>query len=805
MRWLQKLHEDRAGAISVLVLLTLWCLVAIVGMLWNTAEYSMRRQAVQSAADSAAHSAATWMTRDVNAEAAQNMIIAQDAAAEAVWRAVPPTDASIKRELTSELAQATRLLATGDPQLVQQRNTLQRLLTQADSEYAQTQDALARVIGDSAGLDFPDPTAAAKYQFTLRQASEALQWVNDTYINGGPANYAQRPGPPGPNGEGLRQLVAKFVNSPMDAPMLQAIIDSLQQQLAVLSAFEERTAPATSQPVDAQMQSHEQQVFQAEQDVASQLPDVVDRQRQSLADFHRTDITLATPQRPLDDPDGSANVIAPVVTADVPAPVEGHIDSIRTEYLPEAIAAGLSPIVEIDPINPNTLDNRIWHPDLVAPVPADVSTQYPSIAGSFLVSCNVPGGWGHSWAFPIEHYLTNRVWTDQATLNATYMQQIDLLRQQLAQKLAEMRGFGTDNVQPLPPRLIDSQLDPQGVRESIPVLPRLTAPAGADAAYRSEVTIYNQHAGNYTSRVRALANALNGFAAYYDRFTRPFAVNTWVGQIRAARTTVLENLGTAKQFMVLSTYGLRPIPDWAQNGMLASATAAARAQIISQNMIGVTNQVLSALVRADPQSLGGGFLDNAGKQQYLRAMYSGLAAQIAREVIEEAADQAAPEIAAEMVSRPWPYEITPPNDVVPPSRGMGRDDRLSSFTVLAAARELPQTAAKPLLTTIFGASPTKLVAFAQAETFNWMEFNDSYGGSEQFDVVSPVPYDGGEFIACPRAWRLSTVGGWSWQSKLSLSDGLPDALQNNPDFAQYFNDAGITGTDPDALNQVMLH
>ena len=62
-RQLQRMHRDERGAISVLVLLTIWCLVALLAMVWNTTEQAAHRQKVQTAADSAAHSAATWMGR----------------------------------------------------------------------------------------------------------------------------------------------------------------------------------------------------------------------------------------------------------------------------------------------------------------------------------------------------------------------------------------------------------------------------------------------------------------------------------------------------------------------------------------------------------------------------------------------------------------------------------------------------------------------------------------------------------------------------------------------------------------------
>ncbi len=802
IRLVRQFHDDRRGAISVLVLLTLWVLVATLGMLWNTAEYAMRRQHVQAAADSAAHAGATWMARTINAEAAQNMIIAQDASAEVIWRAVPPTDSRITTELAKEFAGVTALINGQDPQYNQQRNNLIRLLAQVDSEFAQTQDALAQVTAGAGAETYPDATAAKDFQTTLRQAAEALAWVSDTYVNGTAPSVPGRPGPPGPNGEGLRQLVAKWQSSPEDDAMLQAILASIQQQQAILTAFEAQTAPATAQSVDAAMQAHESEVFQRAQAVAAQLPQTVEQQRQALANFHGTDLTLATVNRP-DDEGGSADVFAPVETADTPPPVEGHIDSIRMTYLQEALDAGLLPIVQIDPINPNTLDDRIWHPDVSAPVPANVQAAYPTLQGSFTVNCNVPGGWGHSWAFPLEQYVSDRVWKDQALLNTNYMVKIDQLRQELAQQLAQLRGMGSTDVVGLPSRLLDSRLSDAGAQQWIAVLPRITAPAGADAAFRQAVTIYTQHAGNYTSRVRSLANALNGFAAYFNVYTQPLAVRTWQSQVSAARFYVLQELGQAKQFMVLSTYGLRDIPDWAREGMRASATAAVRDKIISTNIPGVSRQVTAALVAADPWGMGSGFLDPAGRQQYLQATYSGLAAQIARAIIDEAATSAAPEIAAEMVSRPWPYEMTPPENPVPPSRGMSATDRLASFTLIAASREQDSTAPRLVLSSIFGQPTTRLVGIAQAEAFNWMEFNAGYGADEQFDVVAQDGY--GEFLACPRAWRLSTMGGWSWQSKLALADGVGAALPLNDELRGYLRDAGVTGDDPEALHATILH
>src|SRR5205085_1651613 len=89
-------------------LLTIWSLVAILGLVWNTTEQSKRRAEIQTAADSAAHSAATWMSRAVNAIDAQNMLISQDASTEIIWRTVSLTDTGITARLNQEIAQATQ-------------------------------------------------------------------------------------------------------------------------------------------------------------------------------------------------------------------------------------------------------------------------------------------------------------------------------------------------------------------------------------------------------------------------------------------------------------------------------------------------------------------------------------------------------------------------------------------------------------------------------------------------------------------------------------------------------------------------
>src|SRR5947207_1510779 len=61
-------------------------------------------------------------------------------------------------------------------------------------------------------------------------------------------------------------------------------------------------------------------------------------------------------------------------------------------------------------------------------------------------STNLMGGWGHSYAFPMERYVTDRVSKDQQTINTQYMQVIDQLRRELAVILNQMAGMDIVNV-----------------------------------------------------------------------------------------------------------------------------------------------------------------------------------------------------------------------------------------------------------------------------------------------------------------------------------------------------------------------
>ncbi len=148
---------------------------------------------------------------------------------------------------------------------------------------------------------------------------------------------------------------------------------------------------------------------------------------------------------------------------------------------------------------------------------------------------------------------------------------------------------------------------------------------------------------------------------------------------------------------------------------------------------------------------------------------------------------------------------------MPPFRGMGVNDRQQDFTVLAAARQTDQTAPRLLMGWLFGGDDTQLAAYAQAETFNWMEFNAQYGGTERFDEGVSIPEVNltslgiHNFVGAPRGWRVGSIGGWNWRARLSLSDALYQATQTNDEFAQYLQSAGIQNFDQATINELNMH
>ena len=504
------------------------------------------------------------------------------------------------------------------------------------------------------------------------------------------------------------------------------------------------------------MQQHEQELFSDEQNVITQFWPTARAQSANLADFYGAKVEgWAGCVFPDDSPD-EGEILKQA--DEIPTPAT-WTDQIRANH-PEFER---SPQVTLDPININTYEDG--DSDIVYPF------YWVNINGVLVkITCNAPGGhgWGHCSAFPIERYLSSRV-SDDATGLQTFMSPIDALRQQIAKEWAEDLGIVL-NVPPLPSSIPDTQPDPiTHAITSIPILPDLTATTAGGDKTNSDFA-YRRASGSYLSAIRQLINALTQYSGLLDRFTAPYAVPTWYGKLAAERYTVALRLGETKAFMVLPTYNLYPIPPWARGQMRDSLIDAISWQIYRENPV---------LWQIGPEAAF---------------------AQI---------ETPATEIAAEMVDRPWPYEKAPPLNPVPPAAGITRQDRglYSAFAIIDSSRA---NGFKTLFPFLFGANQS-LTTYAQSETFNWMEYNDNYGGyyTEKFDEVSLNTF--GSLLACPRAWRLSTVGGWNWQPRLSVADGLsgyadPKVSPNSAATVQeLLGTAGVTNTDEPSISRINLH
>ena len=328
-------------------------------------------------------------------------------------------------------------------------------------------------------------------------------------------------------------------------------------------------------------------------------------------------------------------------------------------------------------------------------------------------------------------------------------------------------------------------------KPAIPIAPetvgQIPSPAALTAAEKSAIAVLNGQISQLNSDVRTYVNDLRGLQselqAMYNNLTdlattasQRFADQTWLNNIEANRALVLREMGDAKEFMVLKTYALRPIPDWAQSGMHDSVYQYVYQQIISQNQSSLTNQLRNQLKNWAQGILG----KAAGARQKAQQFANQNAGPAAQQMAQEAAAQIAQEVADEWVARPWPFEITPPEQPVPPVVGLSDDDRRRYFTILAGAKTNDQSAPKPVIPSVFPAAQTPMVAFAQGENFNWMEFNGNYGAGDSYDSMSM--YGHGDMGGSPRPWRISTTGGWDWQPRLALSDALFQAMQDGADF-----------------------
>ncbi|MEI8196315.1 MAG: carboxypeptidase-like regulatory domain-containing protein, partial [Phycisphaerae bacterium] len=354
--------------------------------------------------------------------------------------------------------------------------------------------------------------------------------------------------------------------------------------------------------------------------------------------------------------------------------------------------------------------------------------------------------------------------------------------------------------------------------QPLPIPPSLST-TNNDPALQRAITNYNAASYAYGNLITSdLSGRVNAYTGGLYRFTWAFAAHIWHGSVDRYRFSVLKELGESKQFLVLRTYKFQKLPDWAVQSMQSSAGQYIYQTVYSRNMGSVQSLVQGTIIASEYQQLlnqyqiGGGPADPTVQRYLQRQAELAAAPEVAAAVavaVQQGAAQISLEVASEWVARPWAYEITPPDQVPTKHQGVLMADRISYFSWLAGAQS--KQAPPRVLPAAFGTPRDPLVAYAQAEIFNWNEFSSAWGQMEQLDQVTRHVNQlssnfNGVVSGSPAFWRLSNTGGWNWQPRLSNADALSPALTKNPEFVRYFTSAGLTpDSDARSLRDINLH
>ena len=125
------------------------------------------------------------------------------------------------------------------------------------------------------------------------------------------------------------------------------------------------------------------------------------------------------------------------------------------------------------------------------------------------------------------------------------------------------------------------------------------AQQGAINALNPRIQQFNQDVGKYVSDLGGLQQAVqqmyNNLKVLADSSSTRFADSTWLGNVDQNRALVLMEMGTDKEFMVLKTYKLASIPDWAKSGMHDDVHQYVMQVIYSQNIGRITNDARTQL------------------------------------------------------------------------------------------------------------------------------------------------------------------------------------------------------------------
>ncbi|QOV88400.1 pilus assembly protein TadG-related protein [Humisphaera borealis] len=835
IRWChRRFHVDDRGNLGILLLMTIWALVLLIAMVWNTGELATRRRHVQAAADSAAHASNQWVSRTTNLTASSNLVMSQNASAEVMLRSVTPTRNDIQKRFDGERRRAIQL-RDGDRKSEPEEGI-------PDCEYFEELLGFGSWSGKGRGQErkkeltalTPDVLRALDMVLPLLQAQQAqrlsqdmntalqqnrfiLDWLLDTYI--GPVGGASGTPAPVPSPSSFTPVgapVSDWITNQV-RPRLEDILATLDVEQSWLDKWVAQTAPALSTTPE-ELRQVRFEIFDYQNQIRDLTPAVVEEQRNALATMYKVETSASVPGR-LSEGEPTP-VTAPVTTS---ASVGGETvqDSIRQRY-PGATArrwGSPSPEVYVDPINVNVDHSAIWHPGSGSSVDG-VVLENATYSGSVSVG---GGDWGRIPCAPLNRYVNDRVYRDREGLR-TEPRAIDGVRSDLRGRVHPPPSPPT--ISPLPnqvdePTTTTPPPNP-APRVSLPPrqIPSLPLPQELTQANRDAITAvndrireYNRELRDFVSDLRRLENAVarmhDHLHSLTDVSSQRFADATWLGHVDRNRDLVLRLMGSDKHFMVLATYQLHHIPDWAIDGMRADVQRHVYNLIYSRSINPVTRRLqqeiyqwaLGVLGGSLPQGTPRSTINNRARQFAQQA-----APPAAQNAVRRAAETVSREVAAEWIRRPWPYEIAPPTEEVPPARGLSDDERKKHFTSLAAALTTDQSSARTLLAKYFKTDSGPMVAFAQSEIFNWMEFQEGYGASDRYDRITF--YGHGDMGGSPRPWRLGSPGGWNWEPRLAHSDALAQAIADGEHFRGLFEKGGVNAngnSDSDSIQTLATH
>lgn len=835
-RLLSPLHADERGNLGVLMLLTIWALALLIALVWNTGELATRRRHVQVAADSTAHATQVWVSRTTNLTTSSNLVMSQNASAEVILRSITPTRNDVQRRFDNERRRATQL-RDGDRRSEPEQNIpdcefFEELIGFAgwagNGRGKQRQEELAALVPNvSRGMDIVTPLLPpqqaqqlrADMATALQQNQFVLGWLVDTYVGPVGAGGSGPTPTPTPAPSTFTPVGAPIVSwvGEQVRPRLNDILATLDVEQSWLDRWISQTDPALATTPE-QLREVRYEIFDYQNEIRNLTPAVVQEQRDALADLYRVEASASVPGRPSEiEPTA---VTAPVIPA---ATVGGqtHQDSIRERYplATERRWGSTSPQVFVDPVNVNVGHSAIWHPGVGGDV-SGIALNDQTYNGSMTVG---GGEWGRIPCAPLNRYVNDRVYRDREGLR-TEMRAIDQARSDLRGRIHPPPTQPT--IEPLPTQLVEpSTANPppaNPVRIPLPPrsIPTLPLPAALTPANRMAIEAindlirdYNANLRDYVSDLRRLESALErmfeNLRSLTDTASVRYADPTYLGHVDRNRDLVLRLMGSDKHFMLLSTYRLHAIPEWASDGMWQDVQRHVEQTVYARTINSVTRRLTEDVYRWAVGVLAGslpaGSPRNAVNSR-ARQFAQQVAPPAAQNLVRRAAIVIGREVATEWIARPWPYEIEPPQDAVPPARGISDDERKRHFTSLSAALTTADSASRTVLGKYFNHDTGPLAAFAQAEIFNWMEFQEGYGRSDRFDQITF--YGHGDMGGSPRPWRLGSPGGWNWEPRLAQSDALAPAIADGEHFRELIEKGGASvngNTDATAIERLATH